>query len=243
MHLNLEKRPANPKIIVGFPGFGLVGTIATKFLLEHLETDHIGSVESDRLLPLAAIHKSKLIGPLDIFYNKKYNLVIVQSLSEINGFEWKVSEILQELAETLKAKEVIILEGVPTTKKKKDYGLYYFSNKNKEFSKIGIEPIQEAVMMGGTATLLLRCKKTPVSALLAEGHSQMPDSEAAARIIEALDKSLGMNLNPKPLIQAAKKFETMLKGLMDKMKVQQGLQGQQQPPPYKTEKADLDYLG
>ena len=48
MHLNLEKRPAGPKIIVGFPGFGLVGTIATKFLLEHLDTDHIGSIESDK---------------------------------------------------------------------------------------------------------------------------------------------------------------------------------------------------
>ena len=61
MHLNLQKRPQKPTIIVGFPGFGLVGTIATKFLLEHLDTEHIGSVESDHLLPLAAIHKSKLI--------------------------------------------------------------------------------------------------------------------------------------------------------------------------------------
>jgi len=240
MHLNLEKRPAGPKIIVGFPGFGLVGTIATKFLLEHLDTDHIGSIESDKLLPLAAIHKSKLIGPLDIFFNKKYNLVIVQTLSEINGFEWKVSEILQELAENLKAKEIIILEGIPTTKKKKDYGLFYFSNKNKEFEKIGIKPIQEAVMMGATATLLLRCKKTPVSALLAEGHSNMPDSEAAARLIQALDKYLGMDINTKPLLEAAKKFETMLKGMMEKMKTQQGAQ---QPPPYKTEASDLDYLG
>ena len=45
-----------------------------------------------------------------------------------------------------------------------------------------------------------------------------------------------------PLLKAAKKFETMLKGMMSKMKEQQGQQGQQ-PPAYKTEKSDLDYLG
>ena len=42
------------------------------------------------------------------------------------------------------------------------------------------------------------------------------------------------------LIKAAKKFETMLKSLTEKMKTQQGMQ---QPPPYKTEKSDLDYFG
>jgi uncharacterized protein len=242
MNLNLEKRPAGPRIIVGFPGFGLVGTIATKFLLEHLDVERIGSIESDKLLPLAAIHKSKLIGPIDVFFNKKYNLVIVQTLSEITGSEWKISEMLQDLAENLKAKEIIILEGVPTTKKKKDYGLFYYS-KNKAFEKFGVKPIQEAVMMGGTATILLRCKSIPVSALLSEGHSNMPDSEAAARIIKILDSYIGMKIDYKPLLKAAKKFETMLKGMMSKMKEQQLSQQGQRPPAYKTEKTDLDYLG
>jgi uncharacterized protein len=239
MRLNLKKRPANTKIIVGFPGFGLVGTIATKFLLEHLDTERIGSIESDKLLPLAAIHKSQLIGPIDIFFNKKHNLVIVQTLSEINGSEWPLSEILQDLTKEVKAKEVIILEGVPTTKKKKNYELYFYS-KSKEYEKIGLKPIQEAVMMGATATLLLRCKNTPVSVLLSESHSNMPDSEAAARIIKALDSYLGMDIDYKPLLKAAKKFESMLRTLTEKVKKQQ--QGQQ-PPEYKTEKADLDYLG
>lgn len=241
MHLNLEKRPLNPRIIVGFPGYGLVGTIATKFLIEHLDIDPIGSIESDKLLPLAAIHKSKLIGPLDIFYNKKYNLVIVQTLSELTGFEWKISEVIQDLAEDLKAKEIIVLEGIPTTQKKKNYDVYYYSE-SKAFEKLKLKPIQEGVMMGATATLLLRCKTAPISALLAEGHSELPDSEAAARIIKVLDDYLGMNLDFKPLIAAAQKFETMLKTLTSKLKEQQPDKFNT-PPNYKTEKTDLDYLG
>ena len=242
MHLNLEKRPNNPRIIVGFPGFGLVGTIATKFLIENLDVEHIGSIESDHLLPLAAIHKSKLIGPLDIFYNKKFNLVILQTLSELNGTEWKLGEILHDLADDLKAKEVIILEGVPTTKKKESYDIYYYST-NKNFEKLGVKPVQEAVMMGVTATLLLKCKSIPISALLSESQSNIPDSEAAARVIKTLDQYLGMDLDYKPLLAAAKKFEGMLKGMMAKLKEQKMVQTEAIPPKYTTEKSDLDYLG
>ena len=41
MEIKLYKKPKSPLIIEGFPGFGLVGTIATEFLLEHLQTEQI----------------------------------------------------------------------------------------------------------------------------------------------------------------------------------------------------------
>jgi len=41
--LNLTKNPKGVTIIEGFPGFGLVGTIATGFLIEHLKCEKIGT--------------------------------------------------------------------------------------------------------------------------------------------------------------------------------------------------------
>ena len=38
MELILSKKPKGVTIVEGFPGFGLIGTIATEFLIEHLET-------------------------------------------------------------------------------------------------------------------------------------------------------------------------------------------------------------
>ena len=64
----------------------------------------------------------------------------------------------------------------------------------------------------------------------------MPDSEAAARVVKVLDDYLGLKIDYKPLIAAAKKFEEMLKQLIDKNK-------QTKMMPYKTEDGDLDYLG
>lgn len=237
MRLNLEKKPENVKIIVGFPGFGLIGTIATKFLIEHLDVEHIGNIESTKLVPLAAIHKSKLIGPLDIFYDKKYNLVVVQTLSDLAGEEWQVAEIIYELCEDLKAKEIIILEGIPTQNPKNLKTYYYCSGKNSCMEKLNLEPLKEGVMMGATATLLLKLKDgIPFLGIFSEGHSQLPDSEAAARTIKILDEYLGLKIDYKPLMLAAKRFEDMMNQLIEKNKKTKMI-------PYKTEKGDLDYLG
>ncbi len=237
MKLELEKKPEGVRVIVGFPGFGLIGTIATKFLIDHLDVEHIGRVESNKLLPVAAVHKSKLVGPLDIFYDKKYNLVIVQTLSDLAGEEWNIAEIIQDLCEELNAKEIIILEGIPSQKPKSLKTYYYSSEKNNAISNLKLEQLKEGVMMGATATLLLRLNGgIPFLGIFAEGHSQLPDSEAAARAIKVLDDYLGLNVDYKPLMVAAKKFEDMLKQLIDKNR-------QTKMMPYKTEKSDLDYLG
>ena len=42
MKFELKKKPKNPTIIEGFPGFGLVGTIASEFLMSHLDCEQIG---------------------------------------------------------------------------------------------------------------------------------------------------------------------------------------------------------
>ena len=83
----LTKKVKNPTIIQGFPSFGLVSTIAVKFLVDHLDVEEIGYIESEHISPLTAIHESRIVSPITLFYNKKFNVVIVQSLTEMAGFE------------------------------------------------------------------------------------------------------------------------------------------------------------
>ena len=51
MKIILKKKPKNPTIIEGFPGFGLVGTIASEFLIDHLNTEMIGKIWIEVLSP------------------------------------------------------------------------------------------------------------------------------------------------------------------------------------------------
>ena len=112
MKIILTKKPKNPTIIEGFPGFGLVGTIASEFLIDHLDTEQIGKIWISELPAMVAVHEGKVVEPIGIFYNKKYNIVIVHGIIGVTGFEWKITDAIINMAKDLKAKEVISLEGI-----------------------------------------------------------------------------------------------------------------------------------
>lgn len=210
MKINLTKIPKNVTIIEGFPGFGLIGTIATEYLIENLKAELIGEFEYTDLPATAAIHKGKLVKPMAVFYAKKYNLVILHTILNVKGHEWKIAEAITDLIKKTKAKEIISLEGVASMMSDTDeHKIYSFGS--KKLQALG-QPIHESVIVGVTAALML--KHENVSCIFAGTNSQLPDSKAAAKVIEVLDKHLGLAVDTKPLLKQAEEFETKLKGLM-----------------------------
>ena len=209
MEVKLSKKPRNPIIIEGFPGLGFVGTIAVEFLIEHLNAKLIGRIESKKLMPLAAIHKEVVVEPLGIYYSSKENIVLVHALGNINGLEWDLADAVVELSKQLKAKEVISLEGVssPDTQTKELKTYFYTTRAKSKLPKLGFQPLKEGVIL--------------------------PDSRAAANIVQALDKYLGLKVDYQPLLKKADEFESKLKGLMEKTKTATD----------QKERKELDYFG
>ncbi|MBT3450502.1 proteasome assembly chaperone family protein [archaeon] len=220
MKLILKKKPKKVKIIEGFPGFGLIGTIATEFLMDHLEIEKIGLVEMDEIPAMVAIHQNELVEPISIHYNKKYNLVLVHAINIGKGQEWKLAEIIQELATKLEAKEIISLEGVGSPNPGESRVFYYTTKKNSSIKKLEkvAEPLKEGIIVGVTGALMSKDVKIPLMSLFAEAKSNLPDSNAAAEIIKALDAYTGLKIDPKPLFKQAKMFEEKLKGIVSKTK-------------------------
>ena len=236
MEIKLWKKPKNCTIIEGFPGFGLIGTIASEFLIDHLETEQIGKVIFNEMPAVVAIHENKVVEPLGIFYNEKHNVVIMHAITTPTHFEWDMAEIIGKAALDLQANEIISLEGVGSAEDADGSRVFYYSNNEKNaklFEKTGLQPLKEGIIMGVTGAILLRVEKTPISCLFAETHSNLPDSKAAAKVVEALDKYLGMDLDTKPLLEQAVKFEDKIKNIMQKSQEAQEI----------SEKKKLSYLG
>jgi len=236
MQIKLSKKPKNCRLIEGFPGFGLVGTIASEFLLEHLKFEQIGKIIFDDMPATVAIHEGKIVEPLGVFYNKKYNLVLLHAITASSGMEWKLSNIVMDLSKQLGIKEIISLEGVGSSEESTTSRVFYYSNneKNKnKFKKIKVEPLKEGIIIGVTGAILLRAEKVPVSCVFAETHTNLPDSKAAAKVIEVLDKYLGLKVDYKPLILQAEKFEGKLRGMLTENQKAQQL----------SEKKKLSYVG
>lgn len=219
MKLVLKKRPKNVTIVVGFPGFGLIGTIAIEFLLEHLQAEKIGMIEMEEVPAMIAIHQNKVVEPVSLHYNKKFNMVLVHAINIGKDLGWKLSEVISQLATELSAKEIIALEGVgsPNPGNK----VFFYSTRNGVVSKKltgKANLLSEGIVVGVTGALLAKDLKVPIVALFAEAQSGLPDSKAAAEIIKALDAYTGLDVDPKPLLKQAEIFEQKLKGILQKGK-------------------------
>lgn len=200
MEIKLKFKPKSPVIIEGFPGLGLIGTIVTEYLIKHLDAKPIGYLSSKQIPPMVAIHDSKVIQPLEIFFAKKKNIVILHALTDVRGLEWELSETLQLLYKILKAKEIVSVEGI--LGQTPEMNMYYYSqnvNALKKFSKVKATPLKEGIVAGVTAALLLKNNEINMSGLFVETHSKLPDSKASAKIIEMLDGYLVLGVDYKPL--------------------------------------------
>lgn len=219
LQIILNKRPKNTTIIHGFPGVGLVGSIATEFLLQHLKVEQIGKINIEEMPAMVAIHESKMVDPFGIFYNSKYNLVIIHAVAPTAGLEWKIANFITEIADKLQAKEIISLEGVAGSNPEEFKTFFYSNDKKKieKMKKLGVEPLKEGIIMGVTGAILIKSDRSaPLSCIFSETHSNLPDSKAAAKIVEGLDKYLGLNVDYKPLLKQAEEFEKKLQTLIRK---------------------------
>ena len=189
MEYILNQKPKNPVIIQGFPSFGLVGTIATGFLIDHLAAKPIGEIIVKEVTPMIAIHNKEMIKPLEIYHAKKENIIIINALMNVAGIEWDIADTILKMSKELGAKELITIEGVASPELVGNPKAYVYCTKSLEKMK------KEGCL---------------------EAHTDLPDSVAAAKAIEVIDKHLGLKVDYRPLLKKAAEFETKLKGLMSK---------------------------
>ncbi len=218
----------NPIIIEGFPGFGLVGTIATEFLIDHLKTRLVGEFSFPELPATTAIHNGEVVKPMAIHYSEKHNILIFHTILSVKGHEWEAAEEVARIAKEFNAKEVISLEGVNALA---GANSSVYSYGNPKLEELGATAMKESVIMGVTAALLLQTENT--TCLFAETQSGLPDSKAAAVIIDVLNKYLDLGVNPEPLLKQATQFEEKLKNILQ----------QTQKTVSEADKKNLSYLG
>lgn len=216
--MELYETPQKSRVIIGFPGFGLIGTITTEYLLDHLETRKIGKILFDGLPSTLAIHKGKILDPIGIYYNEKYNIIIIRGIAATTGIEWQIADEIEKAMDQLNPYEIINVEGVASQTPVEKSNVFFFStnsHKKKNMLDLGLKELNDGIVIGVTSTILLKTKKE-ISCLFAETHSELPDSKGAAKIIEVLDKYIGLEINYKPLLEQAKIFEQKLKGIIQK---------------------------
>jgi uncharacterized protein len=220
MQIELKEKPKKGAVIIeGFPGFGLVSTIATEYLIDHLDAKLIGKFSSEKIPAMIAIHKGQIVEPLGVFYDERNNILIVRAIANVNGLEWEITEAMTKLAEEIKAKEIISIEGISSDQKLPEPEAFFYTKNEeriKKFTNMKMREIDEGIIIGVTAALLTKMPETTF--LFAEASSELPDSRAAAKVIEVLDNYLKLKVDFKPLVKKAEDFESKIREILTKTK-------------------------
>lgn len=211
----VEKKFPEYTLIEGFPGVGLIGTIAAKYLTERLGCREYGIIKSDFFLPIIRIHRGAPVYPARIYISERHKIIVLISEQMIpHKYMHTFTEEMVGWIKSKKITRVISLSGIKSesAEKGKVYGIAADRKSVKALEKHNVEIIEEGISTGITALMLLELKNTDIEAYSLLGGSvvQQPDYKASAEILSKLADILGIEIDVKPLYKEAKLLEKEL---------------------------------
>jgi len=206
-------------LVDGFPGYGLVGTIAANYLVDKLKMEFIGYVESNHFPPVSAIHDGKPMPPLRIYKSAKQKLVVfISEFMLPKQLVYTMSETMYEWCNKNKIKKIVSMGGISIRGKQDEvFGLASDPKDLKALGDLGVIPIKEGATTGINALLLIKSSmkgKVPVVSLLAESKPDFVDPLGAALVLTALSDYLDVKIDTQDLIKEASIIESKLKESM-----------------------------
>ncbi len=225
----------NATMILGFAGIGLVGPIVANALIEQIpDIKEIGFITSEYLPPISVFYQGVLKHPFRIYYTPKFNLIV--GIAEV---PFQVSTAYNDLAKTInnwllsedvKAKEVVIFQGIPQRGIIDDYPVYYAAEEDMiaRFEGYGLQKVEKGIIVGPEATILNEALANRLKAYaLFTPVFEIPTPEAGAAILEVLNQIYGLNIETAKLIEEGKEIKARMLELAEKA---QQYQRQQQLP-------------
>lgn len=223
IHQVKQIKSKHPFVVLGFPGTGLVGSVAASQLVDALHLEFVGYISSPDFAPLAAIHEYTPLPAARIHYSRKHNLVVILSEMSIPvSSSSALAEKIYEFSKSLNAEIVISLGGISL--KEKPNQVYSVASNQKLLkpllSKKLVKPIREGATTGVSGILLAKgnIEKFPVISILAESSEEYLDPKAASNALKVLSVLIHTKIDTKRLDTEAKEIAAELREKIIKSK-------------------------
>ncbi len=221
--------------ILGFAGIGLIGPIVANTLIEQIpDMREIGFITSEYLPPISVFYAGVLKHPFRLLYSAKTNIIIgicevpFQVTTAYNDLSKTICN--WALSEDVRAKEIVIFQGMPQRGVINEYPVYYAAEASMvEFlEKFGISKVEKGIIVGPEATVLNEALTNRLKAYaLFTPVLEIPTPEGAASILEILNKIYELEIDTVSLIEQGKEIKAKMLELAEKA---QEYQRQQQLP-------------
>ena len=212
--VNLSGSLKGYRLIVGFPGIGLIGPIAARHIIEARKMKLVGSIESPAFPAVAPIRAGAAMPPVRIYADRdSKTAVIVSEILFSEKTARAVGTALMEMAEQEGVKMILSIAGVimPAGQKEQYAQIFGAVSDPRDVEYLeshGISPIKQGITTGISAILLREGQRRgiPVMLILGTLHSK-EDYRAAADVIRKIDELLGIDVTVEDLLERAERIE------------------------------------
>jgi len=218
----VEKKPipSGAMMLQGLPDVGLVGLIATSYIISELDLDELAYVDSDLLPPVVVLHEGLPHAPMRIYGDEK----IVATISEMAVPTKALHTVMRTLvdwAQSKNARMMVSMGGIPVENRQaitepKVYGAASTKDLLDMLSEKGLTILKEGYMVGPQALTMRYCteRKIPAIALLAQSFYNYPDPEAAAIVIKELVKIAEIKIDISELLEKGEEIRLKARDIM-----------------------------
>ncbi|QYZ78750.1 proteasome assembly chaperone family protein [Methanofollis formosanus] len=222
----------HPVVLMGFPGNGLVGSIALQYLVEQLDFDLIGNITSKYFPPVAMMANGVINVPVRI-YEKGDIVAIVADIPIHPMICYEVANGIMDWIAPYQPREVIAIAGIVTNEpEKRVFGVATHGEM--------LERIQEHTVVlpmgsisGIAGSVLTECKIRDIPGFGFLGETvNTPDPRSSAATLAVLNTLYGFDVDIDPLLEQAADIEATMHKLAEEVQRTEPVQKKEYLPMY-----------
>ncbi len=219
----ISRKPSsdNPVVIEGFPGIGLVGNIASQYIVNELSMEYLGAVNSRYFPPLTVLQEGVAHLPVRIYEKTELGMVVITSDIPIHpAVSYDVAREIVSWTESINAREMVCLAGISIMG---DQRRVFGAATTKDLLdrlRDQLEVFELGTISGISGSVMNECLMRNVSAicLLGETHSMAPDPRTAAVTVNMLNKLYNLEVDATKLEERAGELELQMQKLAEEVR-------------------------
>lgn len=227
----------SPTLIEGFPGLGLVASIAVDQITKQLGLEYYGEIRCDSLPPVASFDDGRFQDLLRVYAGEDPSVMTLRSDLMIPPDA--IREVSQCTLNDLSPQfdRAIFIAGAPANSEEEVGDVRAACTTDDirgDLESAGIEFAEESGLIGGiTGALLMECYREgiPAAALIVKARPNIPDPGAAQALIESsLEPLVEFDIDTTELQEQADQIQEQLQQVVQQYQQMQAEQSTPQTP-------------
>lgn len=221
-------------VFIGFPGSGLVGSIALSYIAEKLEFTQIGVITSKFFPPMAMMTEGIIAVPVRI-YQKEAMVAIFADIPIHPQICYEVANAILDWLKPYPVTEVITIAGIITNEPEKR--VFCVTTGKELLERIGENALTLPIgsISGIASSILTECKVRGIPAIGLLGETiNAPDPRAAAATIGVMNRLYPLSVDTAGLMEQAEEIEAQMHRLSEEVQSaeEQPVKGEPMLPMY-----------